>query len=203
MNSIEEPENTHGSAFDCYAILELMGHRRLAGRVTDATIGGGSFLRIDIPTKDGKNITQFYSPASVYCISPTTEDIARKEVEKKEGDEEKGEEMAPAPVYFKVVYVFDVSQTEGKPLPEFHVPVLTGEANEELFQKALELAKLQGLTVSFEPRPGQDPAIKGIFYGNQIWIKGDESRAQQLKSLLHELAHYYNETAQGRCRSHP
>lgn len=63
--------------FEEWAILELMGHRRLAGKVTDAVIGGGAFLRIDIPGKDGCQTTQFYSPNSVYCISPTTEDIAR------------------------------------------------------------------------------------------------------------------------------
>ncbi len=67
--------------FDTWAILELMGHRRLAGRVSEATIGGGDFLRIDIPGKDGQESTQFYSPASVYCITPTTEEIARKTAE--------------------------------------------------------------------------------------------------------------------------
>jgi hypothetical protein len=64
------------NAFEEWAILELMGHRRLAGKVTDAVIGGGAFIRIDIPTKDGRKITQFYSPGSVYCISPTTQEIA-------------------------------------------------------------------------------------------------------------------------------
>ena len=64
--------------FDCFAILELMGHRRLAGKVSEASIGGGSFIRIDMPMKDGSNSTQFYSPGSIYCITPTTEEIARK-----------------------------------------------------------------------------------------------------------------------------
>jgi hypothetical protein len=63
--------------FECFAILELMGHRRLAGKVTEAAIGGGSFIRIDMPMKDGSNSTQFYSPGSIYCITPTTEEIAR------------------------------------------------------------------------------------------------------------------------------
>lgn len=63
--------------FEEWAILELMGHRRLAGKVTDAVIGGGAFLRIDIPAKDGKQTTQYYSPGAVYCITPTTEEVAR------------------------------------------------------------------------------------------------------------------------------
>jgi len=104
-----------------------------------------------------------------------------------------GVEAEVAPAYFKVVYVFDVSQTEGKPLPEFEVPVLTGEANEELFNKVMALAKTEGLTVSFESRPYQDPSIKGQYFGRSIWVRPEESRAQQLKTLLHEVAHYYSE----------
>ncbi len=64
--------------FDEWAILELMGHRRLAGKVSESAIGGGAFIRIDMPMKDGKTSTQFYSPGSIYCITPTTEEIARE-----------------------------------------------------------------------------------------------------------------------------
>jgi len=112
---------------------------------------------------------------------------------KKEEREDEEEEVPLTPVYFKVVHVFDISQTDGKPLPEFEVPVLTGEANEELFAKVLALAKAQGLEVSYESRPHQDPGIKGQYSGKSIWVKSDEPKAQQLKSLLHELAHYYSE----------
>lgn len=63
--------------FDQWCVLELMGHRRLAGKVTDAVIGGGAFLRIDIPSKNDGFTTQYYSPQSVYAITPTTEEIAR------------------------------------------------------------------------------------------------------------------------------
>jgi hypothetical protein len=102
-------------------------------------------------------------------------------------------EIEPQPLYFIVVYVFDISQTEGKLLPEFEVPVLTGVVNEQLFSKVMALAKGQGLTVSFESRPQQDPAIKGEYFGKSIWIRPEEPRVQQLKSLLHEVAHYYSE----------
>jgi predicted RNA-binding Zn-ribbon protein involved in translation (DUF1610 family) len=104
------------------------------------------------------------------------------------------EAIEVTPHFFKVVYVFDISQTEGKPLPEFEVPVLTGEVNEELFASVMALAKAQGLDVSFESRPYQDPSIKGQYSPpNQIWVRPEEPRAQQLKTLLHEIAHYYSE----------
>lgn len=60
--------------FDHWAIVELLGHRRLSGHVTEATIAGAGFLRIDIP--DGQ--TQFVSPGSVYALHPVTEDVARR-----------------------------------------------------------------------------------------------------------------------------
>lgn len=111
---------------------------------------------------------------------------------KREGVEEE-EEVPLTPVYFKVVHVFDLSQTEGKPLPEYDVPSLTGEANEVLFIRGLALAKAQGLDVSFNPMPAMDPSVKGYYSGKTIWVKPDESKAQQLKTLLHEEAHYYSE----------
>jgi hypothetical protein len=42
------------TTFDCWCVLELFGHVRLAGRVTEASIGGCSFLRVDVPKPDGE-----------------------------------------------------------------------------------------------------------------------------------------------------
>ena len=64
--------------FDEWAVLELMGHRKLAGRVTEATMAGGAFVRLDVFTDGDKaQATQFYAPGAVYCITPTTEANAR------------------------------------------------------------------------------------------------------------------------------
>ncbi len=57
----------------------------------------------------------------------------------------------------------------------------------------MALAKAERLTVSFESRPEQDPEIKGQYFGKSIWVRPEETRAQQLKTLLHEVAHYYSE----------
>jgi hypothetical protein len=67
-----------GNAFEGWAILELMGHRRLAGYVREVEIAGAGLLRIDVPGAGAEPIaTQFYSPASLYCLTPTTEEMAR------------------------------------------------------------------------------------------------------------------------------
>ena len=90
--------------------------------------------------------------------------------------------------------MFDISQTEGKLLPEFEVPVLTGEANKKLFNLVLTHLKQRGVKIGFEPRPELSPGTKGEYKPpNEIWIRPEEPPAQQLKTLLHETAHYYAE----------
>jgi hypothetical protein len=64
-------------AFEGWVILELMGHRRLAGHLAETQIGGTTFLRLDVPSAAGSGATQYYAPSAVYCITPTDEATAR------------------------------------------------------------------------------------------------------------------------------
>ncbi|MGH3631203.1 MAG: hypothetical protein ACRDRL_27640 [Sciscionella sp.] len=43
------PEATDVRTWEGWVILELMGHRRLAGYLAEEQIGGVSFLRLDVP----------------------------------------------------------------------------------------------------------------------------------------------------------
>lgn len=71
-----DPDSTPAEpGFDEWAILELMGHRRLAGRVTEQEIAGRPFLRLDTPADTP--LTQFYAPQAVYCLTPCDEATAR------------------------------------------------------------------------------------------------------------------------------
>ena len=67
-------------AFEGWAIVELMGHRKLAGLVKQVDMFGGSFLRLDVPEPigDGFAATQFYGASAIYCLTPTTESQARQ-----------------------------------------------------------------------------------------------------------------------------
>ena len=73
---MEEAKN-NVEPFEGWAILELMGHRRLAGYVREESHFGTSMCRIDVPGEDGIVATQFYGGSAVYCVTPTTEDLAR------------------------------------------------------------------------------------------------------------------------------
>lgn len=66
------------ATFGEWAILELMGRRRLAGYVSEAEVFGTTLVRIDVPDEVRGTVTQFYSPSSIYCLTPTTEDTARE-----------------------------------------------------------------------------------------------------------------------------
>ena len=62
---------------DMWALVELMGHNRIVGRVTEETIAGTSMLRVDVPKADGSiNFTRFYGGASIYAISPIEKETA-------------------------------------------------------------------------------------------------------------------------------
>lgn len=69
---------TNGESFDAWAIVELMGHRKLAGRVSEQIIAGCPLLRIDVPESEkAAGFTTFYGASSIYSLTPTTEAICR------------------------------------------------------------------------------------------------------------------------------
>ena len=95
--------------FSGWAILELMGHRRLAGFVAVEEMAGASFFRLDVPgylhteptggQEERGGATQFYSASAVYCLTPTTEEIARALAEKTRPAPVQRWELPAAPEY--------------------------------------------------------------------------------------------------------
>jgi hypothetical protein len=72
-------DRTDSQPFGEWAVIELMGHRRLAGYVREVQLAGAGFLRLDIPEHDGDpGRTQYISPGSVYALHPTDEATARR-----------------------------------------------------------------------------------------------------------------------------
>lgn len=64
--------------FDHWAILEILGHQRYSGRVTEQTVGGAAFVRIDVPESDGcPAFTKLFGAGSIYSITPVSEEIGR------------------------------------------------------------------------------------------------------------------------------
>ena len=80
--SDELPKETFTPKFDEWALVELFGHQKIVGKVSECSIAGGAFLRVDVPAIGGAQasppMTRFYSPGAVYSINPVTEQVARE-----------------------------------------------------------------------------------------------------------------------------
>ncbi|HEY1186669.1 MAG TPA: hypothetical protein VGE74_03380 [Gemmata sp.] len=60
-----------------WAIVELMGHARFAGRLSEVEMVGAKLGRLDIPTPDGGFATKLFGGGSVYAVSFVDEAAAR------------------------------------------------------------------------------------------------------------------------------
>lgn len=88
---------------------------------------------------------------------------------------------------FKPVSTFDISQTEGDPVPTVGVAELTGSV--EGYEALLEAIKeVVPVPISFEQI---DSGAKGFYYleENRIVVQEGMSEAQTVKTLLHEASH--------------
>jgi hypothetical protein len=106
----------------------------------------------------------------------------------------KEEESSTPPVSYIPVKVFDVAQTNGKPLPAFDVPVLQGDEGQDLYVKTtLAALKHDLLVVEDEELPvgmmgGYRPSERSITIARSQ--NGESiSQQQRLKTLMHEYAH--------------
>ena len=88
---------------------------------------------------------------------------------------------------FRAVSVFDVSQTDGKPIPELEVNELlsTVEGYEDFVQALMNISPVP---IAFEDIPGDS---KGYFSTaeKRIAVQDNMSESQTLKTMVHEVAH--------------
>lgn len=84
---------------------------------------------------------------------------------------------------FRAAYVFDVSQTEGKPMPEF--AKTTGDPK-DLADKLKTMAAGRAITVEYDSSLGN---ALGVSSGGRIRLKPDLSKSEEFSVLVHELAH--------------
>lgn len=66
-----------------WAIVEIYGHTKIAGLVTEQVIAGQGFIRVDVPDlpeagpyKAQASFTRLYGANAIYSITPVSEEIA-------------------------------------------------------------------------------------------------------------------------------
>jgi antirestriction protein ArdC len=139
------------------------------------------------PVRKGEKGIKILAPAPFKTSKEVDRmDADGKPVVGKDGRRVKDQVEITVPA-FKVVSVFDVSQTDGEPLPQIGVNELTGSVDryKELFA-ALE--KSSPVPVTFEAITG---GAKGYYSqtDKRIAINEGMSELQSLKTLIHEIVH--------------
>jgi len=103
-------------------------------------------------------------------------------------DEEEQDEAETRTLGFRKVYVFDVSQTSGEPVPEY-VSDLDEDIEEEHVEAVISAVRsITGLPVDVEDISG---GAKGYYSHSEqrIVIQAGLSGAQAVKTAIHECAH--------------
>lgn len=61
-------------SLDCWAVVELMGHQKIAGKCSNVSIAGCGFIRVQVPAHGSMpEYTRDLSPKAVYAINPCDE----------------------------------------------------------------------------------------------------------------------------------
>ena len=65
--------------FRQWCLVEMMGHQKCAGLVSEVQLAGAAMLRIDIPEVEGGRPawTRYISTSALYSLTPVTEELAR------------------------------------------------------------------------------------------------------------------------------
>jgi antirestriction protein ArdC len=139
------------------------------------------------PVKKGEKGMNIFAPAPFKAKKEVDRlDASGKPVIGKDGKRVKDEVEITVPA-FKVVTVFDASQTDGEPLPHIGVNELSGSVDryKEMFA-ALE--KTSPVPVAFE----NITSGAKVYYQQpekRIAVNEGMSELQNLKTLIHEIAH--------------
>jgi len=88
---------------------------------------------------------------------------------------------------FRVAHVFDISQTDGDPLPEIRPELLTGDAPAALWEALATQVTAHGYTLTREAC-GQANGLTDP-QARTVRVRPDIADAQAVKTLAHELAH--------------
>ncbi|MHB8438505.1 MAG: ArdC-like ssDNA-binding domain-containing protein [Acidimicrobiales bacterium] len=125
----------------------------------------------------GRNVRK--GEKAIWIIAPVTR--------KAEADETDADGKGRVIATFRAAAVFDISQTDGEPLPEV-VGKLSGDDPDGLYDRLVHVASSIGYSV--EDADFDDERNGDCTYDlKRIRIRGDNSPVQRVKTLAHELAH--------------
>lgn len=118
--------------------------------------------------------------AGIAILAPMV--VGKKSKDDEANDQRKRKE-ARTLLGFRVVYIFDVSQTEGKELPEF--ATMKGDPGENL-ARLEDIVRARGIALTYEEHLG---GALGKSEGGKITLLSSLNKVEAFTTLTHELAH--------------
>jgi len=112
----------------------------------------------------------------------------RKPDKNHEGISEENEDDEKEKMFFRVVYVWDVSQTEGNPLPETPDAMsVGGTIGNDMLSLLERYTSAEGIKLNYNDSLPHD--AHGMSMGGQVVILSLLTDEQKFHALVHELAH--------------
>ena len=179
---IEQLEAGHSEGLTAY--LSAMGKFH--------TYSFGNILEIARQRKDATRVAGFHAwnqlgrnvrkgERGIRILAPM---IGSKRKKNSEAEKDSPERNKPVLVGFRAVYVFDVSQTDGAPLPELSTEV-KGSVG-QYYDRLVSFVATQGIELEFNESIA--PAM-GVSYGGRIALLPELQPAEAFSVLVHELSH--------------
>lgn len=121
-------------------------------------------------------------------------------IRRRKDEDEHDDEDERRVIGFGVGHVFDVSQTDGEPLPTLNYQHTSGETQGALLDRAIAYAQSRGLTIDVSPPASTTASTTANGYYNpregRIWINAALDTDGRASTILHELAHVLDENIQ-------
>ena len=84
LPALAAPDETVAPELKSWALVELFGHQKIVGYLSQQTFGTGVLFRVDVPDllKDGtlvrRGFTRYFGLSAIYSITPCDETMVRK-----------------------------------------------------------------------------------------------------------------------------
>jgi antirestriction protein ArdC len=166
------------------------------GRVPEPTptyvAGFKQWLSLDRHVRKGQTGYAILAPVTARFASSTPENAESWRRLARGEQPNRGESVRSKLVGVKPAHVWDISQTDGKPIPERPRPtLLQGQAPERLWEGLAAQIQARGFTVKAVPAAAAIGGANGLtdYVTREVSVRMDLDDAARVKTLAHELGH--------------